>query len=57
MDLEKSPMLYIDDAVSGLFVTHGPRGAIQHVCTFVVAENDVQPVSSDNCPCSNPSKT
>ena len=47
----------IDDPVSGLSVTHGQPGSRQHVWTFVVAENDVQPTSSDNCPCSNPNIT
>ena len=47
----------IDDAVSGVSVTRGPPESRQHVWTFVVAENDAQPTSSDNCPCSNASIT
>ena len=47
----------VEDAASGVSVTHGPPGARQHVWTFVVAENDVQPTSDDNCPCSNPNIT
>ena len=47
----------INDPVSGLSVTHGQAGSRQHVWTFVVAENDVQPTSNDNCPRSNPSIT
>ena len=46
----------IDNAVSGVSVTHGPPESRQHVWTFVVAENDVQ-TSNDNCPCSNPNIT
>ena len=47
----------INGPVDGLSVTHGQPGSRQHVWTFIVAENDVQPTSSDNCPCSNPSIT
>ena len=46
----------INDAVSGLSVTHGPPGARQHIWTFVTAENDAQ-VNTDNCPCTNTSIT
>ena len=46
----------VEDAVSGVSVTHGPPGARQHVWTFVAAENDVE-LTNDNCPCSDTSIT
>jgi len=37
-------------------VIHGPRGARQHIWSFIVSKNDIQ-VTSDNCPCSNTAVT
>ena len=41
VDLEQSAF---DNAVSGLSVTRGRPGSRQHVWTFVIADNDIQPM-------------